>query len=64
MSNKYWGVCTKCYRWGWAPDIFKENKHFLKCECGAPMYLTIGNPTEAGYNERNKVTVDIMGQNV
>lgn len=65
MRRKYWGICSnrECNKWGEAPENFKENRHFLKCgACGSKMYLDMHDPTEAGYNDRNKVTVSIMGQ--
>lgn len=57
IRMKY-GECSKCNKWGLAPQTFNESKHFLKCpNCGAPMYLSIHNPTEAGAREINKVEI-------
>lgn len=59
-----YGMCTKCRKWGIAPDSFRESKHFLKCECGAPMYLSIFNPIEAGYREKEKITPGTINHGV
>lgn len=59
--TKY-GICEKCNKWGEAPSDFRENKHFLKCECGSLMYLSRLNPREAGYQGRNKVIIKTTKQ--
>jgi hypothetical protein len=57
--KKYYGVCTSamCNKWGEAPPTFDESQHVLRCSCGAPMYLSIFNPRDAGSPECDKVTL-------
>jgi hypothetical protein len=65
MRNPRYGICTddNCGSWGLAPKEFRESKHFLRCACGKPMYLTMFNPREAGYSEKKQIlSISVMNQ--
>lgn len=64
MSRKSWGICWQgCNKWGEAPQEFKENRHFLKCECGNIMSLTHLDPKDAAYPEKDKINnITIVNQ--
>jgi hypothetical protein len=58
--TQYFGVCD-CGKYGEAPSAFNEAIHFLKCDCGATMFLHRRfDPIYAGYNIKNRIIPSII----
>jgi hypothetical protein len=61
MSNSF-GICD-CGKWGYTPDGFNESRHFLLCDCGLVMYLTLGmTPEQLALRESNRIIPKIIRQ--